>query len=411
MGKKSRGATTANRPVRQSSRAASAAPPDTKHDTNGETQTALTSWLATAQQEVLAPTYWFDAGDKGEPYAVTIRFSGRRLGITGKAHERDTFSQDQTVEGIVPGSGLVAVTTRVQGINPGEWQVTAGPAGRRIGRVSGVEARHRSPVSGTEFAGRTAWPGRTPHRQPGVESPISTTLAPFTRMPGVIPPIYFAWATLVGLGVVGGLALQTVLLAHQHRPVGAALLVSLIAVLVGCVGAKIWYIAVHRAHKYDGWCIQGFILGAALVTSTLPLAVLKMPIGAYLDTIAPGMFLGMSIGRPGCFLAGCCCGRPTASRWGLWSSDRCLATRRIPTQLMEALLCLTIGLAALILILAVPPTRSGVVFVGALATYTLGRQFLLPLRAEPRKTSMGRFLVIGVSALVLAADVVVGIVS
>lgn len=411
MGKRSRSLTTANRPVRQPSRTGAAVPSDTKNDTTGETPAALTGWLATAQQEVLAPTYWFDAGDAGGPYAVTIHFSGRRLGISGKAQERDAFSQDQPVEGIVPGSGLVAVTTRVQGINPGEWLVTAGPVDRRIGRSSSALPRERSTASGTEPAGRVIWPGRTPRRQPGVESPIVTTLTPFMRTPGVIPPVYFAWPTVIGLGMVFGFALQALLLAHMHRQIGAALLVSLIAVVVGCLGAKAWYIAVHRGQKYDGWCIQGFILGAALVAGTLPIAMLKMPVGVYLDTIAPGMFLGMSIGRPGCFLAGCCSGRPTTSRWGLWSSDRCLATRRVPTQLMEASLCLTIGLIALILVLAIPLARSGVIFVGALATYTLGRQFLLPLRAEPRKTSMGRFLAIGISALVLVADVLTGVIS
>lgn len=48
-------------------------------------------------------------------------------------------------------------------------------------------------------------------------------------------------------------------------------------------------------------------------------------------------------GRPGRFFAGCCAGRPTASRSGLWSSDRVLAVRRIPVQLWEAATALLIG--------------------------------------------------------------------
>lgn len=409
MGKRSKGTATAKRPARKAAGGLDSMYSETRRGTTGEMEAAPTGWLAIAQQEILTPTYWFDAGDGDEPYAVTICFSGRRVGITGKAQDGDTFSQEQIVEGIVPGSGLVAVTTRVRGINPGEWVLNARPAGRRSSRLPRAEPRAQLHATDTPPRGRTVWPGRAPQMQPGVESPTATQLPPFSRVPGMLPPIYLAWPTLIGLGVVAGLALQAMLLAHMHRPISAALLVSLVALVVGCVGAKTWYIVVYRAQKYDGWCIQGFILGAALVAGTLPLAMLQMPVGVFLDAAAPGLLLGMSVGRPGCFLAGCCSGRPTASRWGLWSSDQCLATRRIPTQLMEAVLCLTIGVVTLILILASPPGRPGVIFAGALATYTLGRQFLLPLRAEPRKTSMGRFLTIGASSLVLVTAIVLGI--
>jgi len=125
-----------------------------------------------------------------------------------------------------------------------------------------------------------------------------------------------------------------------------------------------------------------------------------------LDVAAPGLLFGMTIGRFGCFFGGCCAGRPTASRWGLWASDRRLGMRRIPTQLLESALAGIVGLAALLGVLTTTPHPAGVVFIGALAAYTFGRQLLFPLRANPH-TVRGRALVMVLTGLVIAVDVAV----
>jgi phosphatidylglycerol---prolipoprotein diacylglyceryl transferase len=83
-----------------------------------------------------------------------------------------------------------------------------------------------------------------------------------------------------------------------------------------------------------------------------------------------------------------------------------VGVRRIPTQLLAAFLCLAIGVTAL-LILQGTVHRPGAVFVGAVSAYTLGRQFLLPLRSEPRATWIGRPLALSVSALALSASIVI----
>jgi phosphatidylglycerol---prolipoprotein diacylglyceryl transferase len=370
--------------------------------TSGEADAAGRGWLASAQQETLTATSWFDPGQHGEPYPVTIRFSGHRAGVTGRPQSRDSFAQVETVDGVVPGSGPVAITTRVSGVNPGEWRVTARPI-TRDGRSGPIRPCHAPPDRHATAARRGVWPWRAAPAAPGMMVQ-TTTLAPFAKVPGVVR---FGWAALVALGMGAGLGVQALLLAHAHRQVGAAVLVSLLAVGAGVAGAKAWYVAVHRGRRFDGWCIQGFVAGAGLIAATLPLAVLTMPAGTFLDTAAGGLFLGMSVGRPGCFLAGCCTGRPTASRWGIWSSDRRVGVRRIPTQLLEAFLCLAIGVTALLLIPQGTVHRPGAVFVGAVSAYTLGRQFLLPLRSEPRATWIGRPLALSVSALALSASIVI----
>lgn len=74
-------------------------------------------------------------------------------------------------------------------------------------------------------------------------------------------------------------------------------------------------------------------------------------------------------------------------------------------QLFEATLCLAIGVVAFIMVLVPTRTRPGAVFIGAVAAYTLGRQFLLPLRAKPRHFTVARPLVLVLSAIVLVSDV------
>ncbi|MCI0421176.1 MAG: prolipoprotein diacylglyceryl transferase [Acidobacteria bacterium] len=59
----------------------------------------------------------------------------------------------------------------------------------------------------------------------------------------------------------------------------------------------------------------GFIL-AVIVGVTLAKRH-KLPVWKVADASAPGIALGQSIGRLGCFAAGCCYGRPTASVFGV----------------------------------------------------------------------------------------------
>ncbi|HEX9357437.1 MAG TPA: hypothetical protein VF933_26935 [Streptosporangiaceae bacterium] len=101
-------------------------------------------------------------------------------------------------------------------------------------------------------------------------------------------------------------------------------------------------------------------------------------------------------------------GRPTASRWGVWSSDRRVGCRRVPVQPLEAALALGCGLAALAVVLLLGLARSGPVAVAALAAYTLGRQFVLGLRADPpRRSPRSGRVTAAAAAAVLAASIAV----
>lgn len=373
-------------------------------------------WVKAVQAEAVAVTYWFDPGERGKPYTARIRFSGRRLGVEGKPEPGDRFERVEAVAGIVPGSGPVSVTCTVVGINPGEWEVSADPLvepSRRHapagGRPRPLQIAQRGPGAPSLLRSLVAW--GTPAMSPSLPGRVRSRLRPFAPVPG---SIFGVWPGLVLTGVLVGLVLQTVLLRRAHVDALAALGISVAAALAGLIGAKVWFVVISRnlsgVGMFEGMCIQGFIVGATVVL-TAGLALSHFPIGTFLDATTPGLFLGMAIGRPACFVTGCCAGRPTASRWGLWGSDRRIGARRVPIQLWEAFVCLVIGIVTLVLATGPTPKLPGAIFVGGLATYTLARQILFQFRIEPRRSPIFRPTVTALAGLVLAADVFRWVVS
>ncbi len=357
----------------------------------------MPAWAAKAVEELLTVTYWLDPGERGEEFSATIRFTGRRLGVTGRPQPGDTFAQEETVNRLIPGSGPVAITAEVRGVNSGEWSVTA----RSVARASGSSQFRPYPPDGS--AHRVSLPRRVPiPAEPATT--VRTRSLLFTQVPGIVR---YAYASLVFLGVLVGLTVEALLLNSHHYAVLEPLLISAGAVAAGIVGGKVWYIAVQRGRKFDGWCVQGFITGTAIVVAAAALAGPGVPAGVYLGVTACALLLGMAIGRPGCFWAGCCVGRATSSRWGIWASDRKVGCRREPAQLLEALTSLVIGGAVLAVVLLDGLPRSGPVAVAGLAAYTLVRQFILSLRAEPpERWRYGRQLTIAAAAVALIVSVV-----
>ena len=352
-------------------------------------------------------THWFDAEQDGEPYRANIRFTGRRIGISGSPGPSNDFVKDEIIDGIVPGSGPVAITTWVYGLQPGEWDVTADFVRLRSG------ARARRPFGGGRPLGahtlpRAAWSWKRWALTGGQFAPVKTRWGPLVRLgkiPAVVPG---SWSGLITLGVVAGATAQAALLGRANVSVGVSLIVDLLALVSGLVLAKLWYLALRPRRTWrqsigEGWTVDGLLFAAPVVGAAVLLAF-NLPIGVFLDASAAGLFFGVAIGRLGCFFTGCCAGRCTGSRWGIWSSDRRVGARRIPTQLLESSLGLLIAVTTTLLVLW-SPSPPGAVFVGAVAFYVLVRQFLLRLRAEPHDLVRARATAAAAALLLLAAVV------
>ena len=345
--------------------------------------------LADQAPQALGLSYAFDAPPPSVQGALRIRFVGHRLEAE-KPTAEDSFDVAFDVPTLPPNVGPVSVTMRVVDIPPGKWS-----------------ARAEVELDGSLTGSRT-W------RPPSAAGTGRTGFAPVvrSRAPGVV---LGAWPALVLFGTVCGLALQALLARHLRLPATRSTLLLLLACLIGTAGAKLYFLLLHRDRQakglpMTGMAIQGFVL-AALGTAATGAAGLNIPVRGLLDVSAPGLLVGMAIGRWGCYFGGCCAGRPTSSRWGRWSSNRTLGVRRIPTQLLESGWAATLAALATTVLWAGQGTPQGVVFVIAIAAYTAGRQLLLPLRDLPRTTSTGRHWVLAFSCLATVAALSAAIVE
>ncbi|UQB75240.1 prolipoprotein diacylglyceryl transferase [Rhodococcus ruber] len=327
------------------------------------------------EPQAVAVTYEGDLSEaRAEEHAV-IAFGGTRQDSDGGGRTQRA-EKIVTVHALPPGIDRFTVTGRLVGLAGGRWDVAAVRLDPRTDRPHG--AVQRSAIS---------------------TRPAALAYGPAVRV--------WSWPVLVGVGAVLALLLQAIMLRRAGMNYPAVTAVSVVACVLGFVGAKVWYLVLHRRHPRfflkAGACIQGFLLTAFAVLAVGAL-VLRMPVGVVLDATTPGLFLGMALGRPGCFLTGCCAGRPTRSRWGMWSSDRTVAVRRVPVQLIEAGAALAIGSAATWIVWTRTASLDGTVFMGSIAAYVLVRQLLFPYRSDPH-TRRGRLVTVVLAATLLVITV------
>ena len=140
-----------------------------------------------------------------------------------------------------------------------------------------------------------------------------------------------------GVFLMLAIALSTLLTIWRAKrrwnyPVDAILGIVFVAAFCGICGARLFYVVEYwpdvRAATLGatlinivditngGLVVYGSILGgiAAVVAY---LALKKLPILATLDLFAPALLLGVSIGRIGCLMNGCCFGGPCDAPWGV----------------------------------------------------------------------------------------------
>lgn len=103
--------------------------------------------------------------------------------------------------------------------------------------------------------------------------------------------------------------------------------------VAGILGARLFYVIQYRADFFvpgeplsaSLWRVAEISKGGLVVFGSLPTAGLAawwyarkhgLPLLSLADVIAPGLLVGLAIGRVGCFLNGCCYGGPTDLAWG-----------------------------------------------------------------------------------------------
>ncbi|MFW2331408.1 MAG: prolipoprotein diacylglyceryl transferase [Nitrospinota bacterium] len=124
-------------------------------------------------------------------------------------------------------------------------------------------------------------------------------------------------------------------------------------IVVGAlIGSRLFYVFLDLDHFmanpidiFKVWAgglvfYGGFVGGFLALSIMLYIHRSKVDFWDYLDTIAPAMSLGHMVGRLGCFMAGCCYGKPTDTIFGVTFLDpKSFAPLNIPihpTQLYDS---------------------------------------------------------------------------
>jgi phosphatidylglycerol:prolipoprotein diacylglycerol transferase len=136
----------------------------------------------------------------------------------------------------------------------------------------------------------------------------------------------WSFGAMMVLGFLAGLFVMKRLCRRAGLSYDILSNATLYALLVGIVGARIFFVIHHRS-ELDGllsmfaiWRGGLELLGGAIPAVLFILWYLhrhKLPVRRCLDILAIALMIGLAFGRIGCFLNGCCFGKLTDLPWGL----------------------------------------------------------------------------------------------
>jgi phosphatidylglycerol---prolipoprotein diacylglyceryl transferase len=226
----------------------------------------------------------------------------------------------------------------------------------------------------------------------------------------------WSYPALLYLGLVCGFYVMYAVAPAVGMPRSPAAAAMLVMFAPAILGARIWFVVDHWAiYRHDkrriwrrsegGMTLYGGLV-LALALSPVVLKAFRLPFVAFWDAATFTILAGMTFTRVGCLLNGCCSGRGTDSRFGLWLPDhQGRWQRRYPVQLLELAgsLLLLAGSAALLAV----GTPRGTIFAFALVGYAATRFAIDPLRERPTDGGVGRPVALAsfVACSLLAASV------
>ncbi len=178
---------------------------------------------------------------------------------------------------------------------------------------------------------------------------------------GVGPVAVHAYGTMLALAfIVALVGLQW--LARRLGTLDGDQAVNLtLGILVsGVLGARILFVLLNYRTQYAARPIEALFIWqgglafhggvvAALVYATFAARKMRMSMGAMADSVTPWLAFGYSITKIGCFLNGCCHGRPTGSGWGVCfpvnpGDTNLLTPLSHPVQLYDSAMNVAVGL-------------------------------------------------------------------
>jgi phosphatidylglycerol:prolipoprotein diacylglycerol transferase len=232
----------------------------------------------------------------------------------------------------------------------------------------------------------------------------------------------YTYGVLVAVGVLSGLLIARRRAAALGLEPERIWTLGILGAVVGLLCAKLWlvlaefrYYSANPAELFSlrtlvtGGTFYGSLAGASLVLILYAWRHKISPL-LLLDIFAPGTALGQSIGRLGCFAAGCCYGKPGDVPWALTFTNPIandiagtpLGAALHPAQLYESACDLAIFLFLLRLIKR--QRFTGEIFSAYVIFYGLARGIIEFFRGDPDRGLLagGRFSFMQMVSIFLA---------
>ncbi|MBR1691853.1 MAG: prolipoprotein diacylglyceryl transferase [Lachnospiraceae bacterium] len=212
------------------------------------------------------------------------------------------------------------------------------------------------------------------------------------------PLTIHGYGLMIGIGIVFCILLGTKRAKKRGMSEDAVVDIAIWGVLIGFLGAKLLYILV----EFDRFLVnpravlgsEGFVVYGGIIAGVFAAIVYcrikKLRFLSYFDLVVPSIALAQGFGRIGCFLAGCCYGRPTHSFLGVTFPQHSLApagVKLLPTQLFSSLGDFVI--MGILLWYAKRAKQEGDVAILYMILYSVGRFGIEFLRNDDR----GGFLI------------------
>lgn len=226
---------------------------------------------------------------------------------------------------------------------------------------------------------------------------IVISVDPYVELFSLEVPLY---ALLLFLAVALGFSLVLTLAKQYGVAFSHVLGLCLVALPGGLVGARLLHVidqadfylanpALAPAFWLGGFSQYGLIIGG-VATSALYARVQRLPFVRFLDLIPVPLLAGLSLGRVGCIIQGCCYGSPTTLPWGFiythprsflpsdWIANR-ISTHPVPLYEIAWFL----ALLGILLAVRRHLRGEGVPFLVFLIGHSIGRFTIFFFRGDP----------------------------
>lgn len=131
----------------------------------------------------------------------------------------------------------------------------------------------------------------------------------------------YAYGVMVIVSMAAGFGLAIVAALRAKLQVGPVLMAATLFLMGLGFGGKVAALFELRELTLRSVLGGGLYLAPGLLLGVLiaiPIPILfKQSVGATFDALAPALLGSLALGRVGCFLAGCCYGRPTDLPWAM----------------------------------------------------------------------------------------------